>query len=203
MAGVACSLPHLVRARRRGGALALVHPVAVRRGGSVGVEQISQVPGESLCACPGLGPRRSRRAQVGMGRRCGLPPSARRRPPRVQLSGFDHAAHTLVVYASQPGSPQVHARLTSGWRPTFAGRGSAPRRTPIDGFGNVRGQSIITSSIAGLVLAQADPCLFVRISSGGAARDTLPQREKPSKWDQNVHWHSGCYWGAQRIKGLG
>ena len=72
----------------------------------VGIEQISQVPGESLCACPVLRPRRSRRLpQVDAGQRCCLPPFGRRRPPRILLSRLNHAAHTLTVYASQPRSP--------------------------------------------------------------------------------------------------
>ena len=90
-------------------------------GNFVGIEQISQVPGESLCACPALRPRRSRQPQIDSGKRCCLPLFGRRRPPQVLLSRLNHAAHTLAIYASQPGSPHVHARLASGWRSPLPG----------------------------------------------------------------------------------
>ena len=42
--------------------------------------------------------------------------------PRTQcISGLNHAAYELPVNASRPGSPQAHASLGSGWRPTLAG----------------------------------------------------------------------------------
>ena len=42
--------------------------------------------------------------------------------PRDQrISGLNHAAYGLPVNASRPGSPQAHASLGSGWRPTLAG----------------------------------------------------------------------------------
>ena len=42
--------------------------------------------------------------------------------PRTQcISGLNHAAYGLPVHASRPGSPQAHASLGSGWRPTLAG----------------------------------------------------------------------------------
>ena len=42
--------------------------------------------------------------------------------PRTQcISGLNHAAYGLPVNASRPGSPQAHASLGSGWRPTLAG----------------------------------------------------------------------------------
>ncbi len=37
------------------------------------------------------------------------------------ISGLNHAASGLPVNASRPGSPQAHASLGSGWRPTLAG----------------------------------------------------------------------------------
>ena len=40
------------------------------------------------------------------------------------LSGLHHAACTLSVYASQPGSPPDRATLDSGWWPALAGQGS-------------------------------------------------------------------------------
>jgi hypothetical protein len=42
------------------------------------------------------------------------------------LSGLNHAAYTLAVYASQPPSPTVHARLAPGWWSSLAGRDSNP-----------------------------------------------------------------------------
>ena len=42
--------------------------------------------------------------------------------PRTQcISGLNYAAYGLPVNASRPGSPQAHASLGSGWRPTLAG----------------------------------------------------------------------------------
>ena len=42
----------------------------------------------------------------------------------IILSGLHHAACTLPVYASQPGSPPHHATLGSGWGPALAGQDS-------------------------------------------------------------------------------
>ena len=44
------------------------------------------------------------------------------------LSGLDHAAVSLLVYASQPRSPSDHATLGSGWWLAFPGQGSKPCR---------------------------------------------------------------------------
>ena len=44
--------------------------------------------------------------------------------PHRLLSGLYHAACTLSVYASQPGSPPDHATLDSGWWPALTGQGS-------------------------------------------------------------------------------
>jgi len=58
----------------------------------------------------------------------------RRLPTTFSLSKLYHAALALAVYASQPSFPLSrsyrHARLASGWWPTFAGRGSIPRKVP-------------------------------------------------------------------------
>ena len=54
-------------------------------------------------------------------RRDDLPSNARRRPSHSCISGLNHAAYGLPVNASRPGSPQAHASLGSGWRPTLAG----------------------------------------------------------------------------------
>ncbi|WP_437896067.1 non-canonical purine NTP pyrophosphatase [Sorangium sp. So ce124] len=47
-------------------------------------------------------------------------------PATTIISRLNRTACTLAVYASQPRSPVHHARLTSGWWPTLAGRGSNP-----------------------------------------------------------------------------
>ena len=44
--------------------------------------------------------------------------------PRLVLSRLYHAACTLSVYASQPGSPPDHATLDSGWWPALTGQDS-------------------------------------------------------------------------------
>ena len=44
--------------------------------------------------------------------------------PRLRLSRLNHAACTLSVYASQPGSPPDHATLDSGWWPALTGQDS-------------------------------------------------------------------------------
>ena len=44
--------------------------------------------------------------------------------PRLPLSRLNHAACTLSVYASQPGSPPDHATLDSGWWPALTGQDS-------------------------------------------------------------------------------
>ena len=62
------------------------------------------------------------------------PIAQRRLPTTISLSKLHHAAHILAVYASQPSFPLSrsyrHARLASGWWPTFTGRGSRPRKVP-------------------------------------------------------------------------
>ena len=42
----------------------------------------------------------------------------------LPISWLNRTAHTLAVYASQPRSLAVHARLAPGWQLTLAGRGS-------------------------------------------------------------------------------
>jgi hypothetical protein len=50
-------------------------------------------------------------------------PSARRPSLGRSVSGLNSAARIPAVYASQPPSPAVHARLASGWRsPALAGQ---------------------------------------------------------------------------------
>ena len=57
-------------------------------------------------------------------RRDNLPSNARRRPSQPMHFGAQSRslrAYGLPVNASRPGSPQAHASLGSGWRPTLAG----------------------------------------------------------------------------------
>ena len=54
-------------------------------------------------------------------RRDDLPSNARRRPSHSMHLGAQSRSHGLPVNASRPGSPQAHASLGSGWRPTVAG----------------------------------------------------------------------------------
>ena len=42
------------------------------------------------------------------------------------ISGLNHTAYMLAVYASQPGLPHVHARLASGWWPASTERECLP-----------------------------------------------------------------------------
>ena len=56
--------------------------------------------------------------------------------PRWVLSRLYHAACTLSVYASQPGSPPVRATLDSGWWPALAGQDSHLLGR-VDGFRHV------------------------------------------------------------------
>jgi hypothetical protein len=48
-------------------------------------------------------------------------------PTTFAISGLNHAACSLAVYSSQPGSPLDHARLASGWEPPLAGRDCYPQ----------------------------------------------------------------------------
>lgn len=68
-------------------------------------------------------------------------------PTRNSLSGLNHTAYMLAVYASPTGSPLFDARLASGWWPTLTGRDSNPLG-PIARFQLV---------LHGILLAQASP----------------------------------------------
>ena len=73
--------------------------------------------------------------------------------PRNQcISGLNHAAYELPVNASRPGSPQAHASLGSGWRPTLAGWDSIPTGFRIR-FRRLR--HVILSPLTGLFPAHA------------------------------------------------
>ena len=91
-----------------------------------GEDEISQVPGRPLRTCPALRPRRTAIPRPLQGCRWGLPRSRPRRLRHAPISGLHHAACTLSVYASQPGSPPVCATLDSGRWPTLTGRDSHP-----------------------------------------------------------------------------
>ena len=73
--------------------------------------------------------------------------------PRNQcISGLNHAAYELPVNASRPGSPQAHASLGSGWRPTLAGWDWIPTGFRIR-FRRLR--HVILSPLTGLFQAHA------------------------------------------------
>ena len=85
--------------------------------------------GISMPACPALGPRRSRAPSQHSAL---MLPSAfvtTSASSKSAISGLDHTAYRLAVYASQPGLPLDHARLASGWWLALAGRAST-RRIP-------------------------------------------------------------------------
>ena len=44
-------------------------------------------------------------------------------PARTVISGLDHTARPIAVYASQGGLPHRHARLAFGWLASLSGRG--------------------------------------------------------------------------------
>ena len=83
----------------------------------------SQVPGRPLRTCPALRPRRTADPRPLQDRRCGLPAFEQRRLRICTLSRLNHAACTLSVYASQPGSLPDHATRDSGWWPALTGQG--------------------------------------------------------------------------------
>jgi hypothetical protein len=83
------------------------------------------------CSPTPAGPPRSATAALW----CCLPPNGRRRLPRqILISGLNHAARLLTVYASQSGLLHRHARLASGWLAGLSGRDWATRWVPTKGF---------------------------------------------------------------------
>jgi hypothetical protein len=59
--------------------------------------------------------------------RCGLPPLGQRRLPRqILISGLNHTARPLAVYASQGELLHRHARLASGWLANLSRRAVYP-----------------------------------------------------------------------------
>ena len=96
-------------------------------------------------------------------RRCCLPRSPPCRPHDMPISGLAHAAHAPAVYASQPPSRTVHARLAPGGGPRPYRYGTLTRRS-------LREVSVryMTSSSPRLRLAQG-----VRGSGGERQRPSL------------------------------
>ncbi len=89
----------------------------------------SQVPGGPSRACPALRPRRDRHAKPLRRVDVAFRNFGTRRLPPLSISGLNHTACALAVYASQPGSPLDHARLASGWGLALAGRAWLPARS--------------------------------------------------------------------------
>jgi hypothetical protein len=81
------------------------------------------------------------------------------------FSGLNHAACTLAVYASQPPSPTVHARLAPGWWSSLAGRDS----NPLGPFVTFQ-----PCPLHGILLTQALP---------GAPKSRFKMAEDTKKWD--------------------
>ncbi len=96
---------------------------------SGGDDRISQVPCEPLNTCPAPStPTEDSHLDHSAGGCCCLPHLPLRRPPQlIYISGLNHAARDLAVYASQPRSPSNHATLASDWCGlTFVGRDLHP-----------------------------------------------------------------------------
>jgi hypothetical protein len=124
-----------------------------------GDDRTSQVPGGPSmnvpCSPTPVGPPCSATAAL----RCCLPPNGRRRLPRqILISGLNHTARTLAVYASQGGLLHRHARLASGGWPAL------PGGTPYPPGPNERFQ-VIPSSFPRLRLAH--PFHSIEISQRG------------------------------------
>ena len=89
-----------------------------------GEDEISQVPGRPLRTCPALRPRRTSGPRPVSGPAVWSSVQLTTSTPRFALSRLYHAACTLSVYASQPGSPPDRATLDSGWWPALTGQDS-------------------------------------------------------------------------------
>ena len=104
--------------------------------------------------------------------RCCLPLLARRRLPRVVISGLNHTACIFAVYASQRRLPERHARLASGRWPALPGRDST-RRICSEGFRN-DSSHVISSPFPELCSAHARRLnefhRSIRSCSGSGAR---------------------------------
>ena len=120
------SLPAMVRAASRGRGLLLSASLSPRRL-DLGWER-SGLPrswGTPLCRCPALRPRQDRPHQAI---RCddAAPARSKTKAPTKPISGLNHTAWALAVYASQDGSLHHHARLASGYWPGSTGRDWLP-----------------------------------------------------------------------------
>ena len=127
--------------------------------------------GIPMSACPALGPRRSRApGQYG----ALMLPSVfvtTSTSSKSTISGLDHTAYRLAVYASQPGLPLDHARLASGWWLALAGRAST-RKIPK----GVSRCSSHPSSSTKLDLAQDNKVPGSVLPGFGTTGPTLPDR---------------------------
>jgi hypothetical protein len=94
--------------------------------------------------------------------------------PHLSLSRLHHAAQMLAVYASQPGSPQDHARLAADPLARLWPGGTLTRWTPLSSF---RSASDLPSSRARLHLAHRDQlrCRSSRLPSRSFMRGMLPR----------------------------
>ena len=82
--------------------------------------------GNPAWTCPALRPRRDRGARPLRRRDAAFRRFNNVGSRDIIISGLNHTARSLAVYASQPGSPRHHARLASGCWPSSAGRGWLP-----------------------------------------------------------------------------
>jgi hypothetical protein len=93
-------------------------------------------------------------------------------PTRTVISGLNHTAHSLAVYASQDGLSHRHARLASGWLASLSGRGWLPA-----GFQRkVSGHPIL--------LSQASPGALILY-----AKKRLQGAEKTREFVGNVYFN--------------
>src|SRR3990172_2771876 len=89
--------------------------------------------GNPLCLCPALRPRRDGTRQAFTTRPRGPRSDHDEGSTQGCLSGLNHTAWALAVYASPRGLPHHDARLASGYRPSSTGR-AFTRRVPSKGF---------------------------------------------------------------------
>jgi len=87
------------------------------------------------CSSTPAGPLRSTNCRASMLPSAKLTASA---PARTVISGLNHTARSLAVYASQGGLPHRHARLASGWLASLFRAGLATRWVPTKGFRSSR-----------------------------------------------------------------
>jgi hypothetical protein len=138
-----------------------------------GDDRTSQVPGGPSvnvpCSPTPAGPPRSATTAL----RCCLPPIGQRRLPRQMLiSGLNHTARTLAVYASQGGLLHRHARLASGGWPTLPG-GTGYPSGPNERF------QVIPSSFPRLCLAHPFQSIEITGLRAGVLLRTEPGNPHP------------------------